>query len=256
MRVLKICKITIILIFAAACSFAAPAGAPPVVDLENAAKKTIVIDAAHGGADWGVAASGLYEKDITLKLAKKIKEKILETKNEDIKVLLTREEDKTMPTADRVGLANAAKAQVFISIHCDYDRRETVTGYKIYYYGGKKQSVAPETETMPEWGNVQKKYPEQNLKFAKMIEKFMKAKLLTEKGIDKGDEKIDEVRLKDRGMAEANPLSVNGVDMPAVVFETGNLNTKIDSALLRDDGVLNSVATHIKEALLNYVLSN
>jgi len=109
---------------------------------------------------------------------------------------------------------------------------------------------------MPEWGNVQKKYPEQNLKFAKMIEKFMKAKLLTEKGIDKGDEKIDEVRLKDRGMAEANPLSVNGVDMPAVVFETGNLNTKIDSALLRDDGVLNSVATHIKEALLNYVLSN
>ena len=135
MRVLKICKITIILIFAAACSFAAPAGAPPVVDLENAAKKTIVIDAAHGGADWGVAASGLYEKDITLKLAKKIKEKILETKNEDIKVLLTREEDKTMPTADRVGLANAAKAQVFISIHCDYDRRETVTGYKIIMEG-------------------------------------------------------------------------------------------------------------------------
>ncbi len=78
-------------------------------------KETIVcIDAGHGGKDVGASLEERYEKNDTLKVAKLVK-KYLEEKN--IKVIMTREDDKTVELIDRCRIANKKKVNAFVSIH-------------------------------------------------------------------------------------------------------------------------------------------
>jgi len=79
---------------------------------------TVAIDAGHGGEDPGaVGASGSHEKNITLALAKKLKQKI--DAQENMRAVLTRDGDYFVPLAQRVIKARALKADLFLSIHAD-----------------------------------------------------------------------------------------------------------------------------------------
>jgi len=78
--------------------------------------KIVVIDAGHGGNDPGTIAEGFYEADIDLEIAKKLKPKL---EAQGIRVYMTRETDKYVGLQTRVGMANAVKADAFISIHCN-----------------------------------------------------------------------------------------------------------------------------------------
>jgi len=79
---------------------------------------TVAIDAGHGGEDPGaVGASGSHEKDITLALAKKLKQKI--DAQENMHAVLIRDGDYFVPLAQRVTKARAVKADLFVSIHAD-----------------------------------------------------------------------------------------------------------------------------------------
>ena len=79
---------------------------------------TVAIDAGHGGEDPGaLGASGSREKDITLALAKKLKQKI--DAQENMRAVLIRDGDYFVPLAQRVTKARAVKADLFMSIHAD-----------------------------------------------------------------------------------------------------------------------------------------
>lgn len=81
-----------------------------------AQKYTVVIDAGHGGKDPGACDNDVREKDINLAVAKKVAEK-LRKKRKDIKVILTRDQDKYLSLQQRADIANKNKADLFISIH-------------------------------------------------------------------------------------------------------------------------------------------
>jgi len=91
-------------------------------DSSGAAKKrhVIVIDAGHGGRDFG--AQGIRtrakEKDITLQVALKLGKKIGRELPE-VKVVYTRETDDFVPLYARPEVANHYKADLFVSIHCN-----------------------------------------------------------------------------------------------------------------------------------------
>jgi N-acetylmuramoyl-L-alanine amidase len=88
-------------------------GAPQYVRLI-----TVAIDAGHGGEDPGaLGANGSREKDITLALAKKLKQKI--DAQENMHAVLIRDGDYFVPLAQRVTKARAVKADLFMSIHAD-----------------------------------------------------------------------------------------------------------------------------------------
>lgn len=76
----------------------------------------IVIDPGHGGRDGGAVGNGLKEKDITLSLAKRIRD-ILFSEYEDVEVLLTRETDIFIELSERARMANEWGADYFLSIH-------------------------------------------------------------------------------------------------------------------------------------------
>lgn len=80
--------------------------------------KTIVIDAGHGGRDPGCHGEVHKEKDIALAVALKLG-KYLEENIKDLKVVYTRTTDVFVELEDRAQIANKAKADLFISIHCN-----------------------------------------------------------------------------------------------------------------------------------------
>ncbi len=94
-----------------------PSAAKPAVP-QYARLITVAIDAGHGGEDPGaIGANGSREKDITLALAKKLKQKI--DARENMRAVLVRDGDYFVPLGQRVTKARALKADLFMSIHAD-----------------------------------------------------------------------------------------------------------------------------------------
>ncbi|MGH7891328.1 MAG: N-acetylmuramoyl-L-alanine amidase, partial [Thermodesulfobacteriota bacterium] len=87
--------------------------------------RTVVIDAGHGGHDPGaIGPSGLKEKQVTLSIAKALKEKLDRDgrKHGITNIYLTRSDDRFIPLEERTGIAKKQGADLFISIHCNAAR--------------------------------------------------------------------------------------------------------------------------------------
>lgn len=80
--------------------------------------KVIVIDPGHGGKDPGCSGVTHKEKDVSLAVALKLG-KLIEENLKDVKVIYTRTTDVFVELEDRAQIANKAKADLFISIHCN-----------------------------------------------------------------------------------------------------------------------------------------
>ena len=80
--------------------------------------KTVVIDAGHGGKDPGCHGSKYKEKDVALAVALKLG-KYIEDNMKDVKVIYTRKTDVFVELQERAEIANRAKADLFICIHCN-----------------------------------------------------------------------------------------------------------------------------------------
>ncbi len=91
----------------------------------------VAIDAGHGGEDPGaIGARGSREKHITLKVARKLKEKIDAEPN--MRAYLTRDGDYFIPLHERVSKARAVKADLFVSVHADAFMRPEARGSSVF----------------------------------------------------------------------------------------------------------------------------
>lgn len=99
-------------------------------------RPVIVIDPGHGGVDVGAQAPGRpAEKDIVLEFARALARKLEETGR--FSALLTREGDVFVSLPERVRVARAAGAQLFLSIHADSLNEATVSGATVYTVSDK-----------------------------------------------------------------------------------------------------------------------
>ena len=97
--------------------------------------RKVVLDAGHGGKDPGCHGNHSKEKEIalaiTLELGKKIK-----AVHPEVEVIYTRESDVFVTLSERAAIANRHKADLFISIHCNYiGIRNRATGSETYVLG-------------------------------------------------------------------------------------------------------------------------
>ena len=105
------------------------AATAPVVKSNQ--RKIIVIDAGHGGVDPGaIGYNGTYEKNITLSMAKELKE-LLDKKGK-YTVYLTRSRDVFIPLRERVKISRGHDADLFISVHADSARNRKAVGLSVY----------------------------------------------------------------------------------------------------------------------------
>ena len=83
----------------------------------DASRPLIVIDAGHGGHDPGANGHDLVEKQLTLAMAKALRDELL--RGGGIRVALTRDDDRYLVLEERSGIARRLNADLFVSIHAD-----------------------------------------------------------------------------------------------------------------------------------------
>lgn len=103
-------------------------------------KKVIVLDPGHGGNDTGALRGSTLEKDLTLKIALKVKECLKEKGLKNI--VMTRATDKTLTLDERVQIANDKDADIFVSIHINASVKSEINGIETHYYTDNGYNVA------------------------------------------------------------------------------------------------------------------
>ena len=113
----------------------AVAAAPPQ-------KPLIVIDPGHGGIDPGALGSNAMEKNITLAMAKQLRQNLLATGR--FRVVLTRDKDVFIPLRDRFKIARDKGADLFISLHADSNPSTMARGASVYTLSDKASDTEAE----------------------------------------------------------------------------------------------------------------
>lgn len=96
---------------------------------KNKEKKIIIIDAGHGGRDFGATKDELNEKNLTSEIAKKIKDQFSDS---DVEIHFTRTDDEFKDLQNRTDFINNLKADLVISLHINYNKNILTNGFEIY----------------------------------------------------------------------------------------------------------------------------
>jgi len=107
-------------------------------------RPVVVIDPGHGGVDNGTQASGEIEKNLVLGFGLALRDRL--EKSGKYRVVLTRNDDTFITLDDRVRIAHAQKAALFVSIHADYlpHNEGDVQGATIYTLSDKASDAEAE----------------------------------------------------------------------------------------------------------------
>ena len=200
--------------------------------LAQAQKPVVVIDPAHGGEDTGcIGIDKVVEKDITLAMAKRLKQEL--NSSGTCRVVLTREGDETLSVEQRKKIITDFKPAAVVSIHANAGFGKTATGFELYYPGlGAKPSDRAKGKT--EASEV--KTLNDTVKLAHLIRKSLDA-LYPKQG---------------RGLREADVVLLEGLKVPAVVVQIGFLTTPQDKKKVSDEKTRGSIARAMAQAVEAY----
>jgi N-acetylmuramoyl-L-alanine amidase len=188
------------------------------------AKKVVVLDPGHGGADAGARSpDGSVEKDIALNLSRLIAVELSGL----YLVKLTRSEDYGLALEGRTDIANNLKGDAFVSIHAGGSFNPAPGGITIFCYS----EIASEMPILPvqppgiadRWDQIQLKHKGASHLLARHLKDRLDPII--------GAEVLDA------------PLRVlQGADMPAVLIEVGYLTNLEDAKILRDDDRIKDIS--------------
>lgn len=102
----------------------------------------VTIDPGHGGVDPGASRDGIREADLMLELAQDVARAIART--DGMRAVLTREADVFVPLQERMSIARAAGADVFVSLHADALEIGHAAGASIYVLDAVNHDEATE----------------------------------------------------------------------------------------------------------------
>ncbi len=238
--------------------------------------KTIVVDAGHGGRRAGAAGSFSLEKDVTLAIAFKL-QKAIQRELKDIKVVMTRTNGEDVDWQKRSDIANEAKGNLFISIHCNSlpDKVTTVRGKRtrvpdrsgkgvlILVYGfhrTKEEEKAIRENLMDEkdasemnsafdpndptstilLNAYKNKYRKQSIRFADLVNK----------------EFVETDGRHSNGVIEQGVLVLCHSAMPSILVETGFINNPDDEKYLNSEEGQEEIVNSIVRAIVKYRKEN
>jgi len=165
----------------------------------------IFIDPGHGGKDPEAVGNGLLEKNLTLKIAKRVKELLAAYENVEVKMSRTGD---TYPTlSERAEAADAWGADFFLSIHIN-SASKTSTGYEDYIYTKASAKL-------------------------KEYQKIIHAEIMKE---IKGD------GVRDRGLQQKNLQVLRATNMPALLTENLYISNPDEAAILKKAAFIEDVA--------------
>jgi len=106
--------------------------------VEAAAVKTVVIDAGHGDHDRGGTDGLVYEKHLSLDVARRLD---VYLRSKGIQTVMTRTRDKFISLPSRCYIANRRRNSVFVSIHFNETSRAGAKGIETFYAGSSGKAL-------------------------------------------------------------------------------------------------------------------
>ena len=180
-------------------------------------KHNVFIDVGCGGYETGYVTSKIKEKDMNLKIAKKVAKKL--AKEDDINVILSRQEDVYLSPDERKTLAENEKAEVFVSIHM----------------AGEKSGDASGVETI-----YQKDSENCSYDLAVIMQTSISAY----------------VKAKDRGTSAYDMSVLRDNSIPAVYIQCGFLSNSSELKNLNNSKYQDDLAEGIAQGILTYIDAN
>jgi N-acetylmuramoyl-L-alanine amidase len=213
----------------------------------------MVIDAGHGGDDAGVhGRKGTLEKQITLDVARRLKT-LVETRL-GVRVVMTRDVDRSVSADERDAIANNSKADLFLSIHVNGARAAVLKGAEVYSLrldraGEEARRSAASTElvlpalggvTRPidviQWDLAQASHVGASSRFASMLEEEL------EKHVPMGP----------RPLQQAPMRVLSGANMPAALVEIAYLTNAEQEQGVQSTDFQTGIAQSMYDAVVRF----
>jgi N-acetylmuramoyl-L-alanine amidase len=208
---------------------------PSVTAKDREGRYVVLIDPAHGGRDDGVRLStGLFEKDVTLTIARLIEKEFAGSKK--IRIRLSRMGDTDVPRSDRIREAIKSEADLFLSVHVNAGFGRESSGFEVYFQGFRtlasvKVDKSASSEIVKDM--VRTKHLNESVRFAKILQAHM----------DKVFPRMD------RGLRDGPVLVLQGLNIPAVALEVGFATNTKDRKKLTDEGMQRFVSHALSESI-------
>ena len=219
----------------------------------------ILVDAGHGGKDPGALKTykvggkniTIQEKDITLKVAKMLAER-LKAAYPGKQIILTRNSDKFLSLGERTDIANGVKvgeneAVLFISVHVNSSLNKTSSGYEVWYLSPgyrrnvlDKSAVDGDPNLFPILNSMlEEEYTTESIMIAKFIMDGLQAQI--------GKESTA------RGIKAEEWFVVRNSNMPSVLIELGFISNEKEALLLNDDRYLKKATLGIYNGIAAFI---
>lgn len=215
--------------------------------------RTVVLDPGHGGdANGTEGPSGTLEKSITLAVSRKVKA-LIESRL-GLRVIMTRDDDRTLDQDQRAAIANNNHADLFVSIHANAAVRPAVKGAEVYYLSvdradleARRRADAP-SAALPQlgggtraielilWEAAQARHLEQSARLATVVEASLRGR----------------VEMSPRPLQQAPFRVLVGANMPAVLVEIGYLSNPEEEKALTSGAHQDKVAAAIFDAISRF----
>jgi N-acetylmuramoyl-L-alanine amidase len=220
---------------------------------------TVVLDAGHGGHDPGNLGNGYLEKNIALNIVLEVG-KVLE-KVPNTNVIYTRKDDSFVDLYVRGEIANKAKADLFVSVHCD-SHTSNAHGAGTFVLGlhANKQNfeiAKKENSVIYLEDNYESRYaeydinsPESVIGLTIMQEEFLDQSI--ELGKLMQDRFTADLKRNDRKVKQAGFIVLHQTFMPSVLVETGFLTNKDEGRYLNSPKGQAEIGQAIADAILEY----
>jgi N-acetylmuramoyl-L-alanine amidase len=218
----------------------------------------IVIDAGHGGMDPGASGpGGTHEKDVTLAIAQALAARINEESG--MHAILTRDTDRFILLPDRMRLARAAHADLFVSIHADSVPNSDITGASVYVLSERGASseaaswLADRENAADLKGGVSLSNVDEKLATV-LLDVSQSAQIGTStEAADRVVEALDQVgAIRKREVQHAAFVVLKAPDVPSMLIETAYISNPGEERKLRTPEYQQRLADAICRGLAGY----
>lgn len=217
--------------------------------------KRIVLDPGHGGKDPGtIGPKGLKEKDIVLRVAKKLAPII--RKKIGCEVILTRDRDVFVPLEERTAIANSREGDLFISIHVNAAPSRNTKGIETYVLDlatnkdAMRVAALENATSSRQLSDLQSILMDliqnSNINESVKLAEYVQDSMVT--GLNRQYRGVNNL-----GVKKAPFIVLIGAQMPAILTEIAFLSNPDEAKRLQSDKYLNSIADQISGGVSRYI---
>lgn len=219
--------------------------------------KVVLIDPGHGGEEIGAVGfldpakkKKIFEKDLSLRLASKIKEHL----SKSTTTYLTRSLDRPVSLQERADLADLVKADLFLSIHFNSSANWRSHGFEIYYLDNNSNVAANKVERAE---NL-------NLKGEELIVNQILVDLVVQQTVTHSRQLAAEVHRSIIPVVKTHKMTDRGVKpglfyvlalskRPGLLIEAGFVSNPDELKKVNQDKYLDDLARAISQGVLNFI---